>query len=252
MKRAAKMTGAALGLVLWLLAPQTAWSFYNPQTGRWLSRDPIEEPGANLLRQRSTAAIESPGKHPWPPSRLTRAAYPKDLSRRVGLTNEGYRFIANATPNMVDNLGLDVLVPAGNCGNPCETYALSQLQDWLGWSLGGGVVCCGGRKYACAWLFLDQFPVLNARAIEIIRSCRVAHETTHFDQTSSCCDNGFMYRPDFLYGVPPKTAECVAHRAEVDCLANAVLECGEDTECTAVVVSEWSRQMDEMEDGYCR
>ena len=32
-------------LIAWLLVPQTAHCFYNPSTGRWLSRDPVEELG---------------------------------------------------------------------------------------------------------------------------------------------------------------------------------------------------------------
>jgi hypothetical protein len=42
------MTKAAIPvavLVAWLLAPQTAHCFYNPSTGRWISRDPTEEKG---------------------------------------------------------------------------------------------------------------------------------------------------------------------------------------------------------------
>src|ERR1700690_1063540 len=36
-------------LIAWLLIPQTAHCFYNPSTGRWLSRDPIEEGGSKNL-----------------------------------------------------------------------------------------------------------------------------------------------------------------------------------------------------------
>jgi hypothetical protein len=31
--------------LLWLASAQTGWCFYNPSTGRWLSRDPIAEKG---------------------------------------------------------------------------------------------------------------------------------------------------------------------------------------------------------------
>src|SRR5688572_24293502 len=42
------LTGA---LLLWLAAAPLAQAFYNPNTGRWLSRDPIEERGGkNLYR----------------------------------------------------------------------------------------------------------------------------------------------------------------------------------------------------------
>ena len=39
-----------VSLLLSLGAPQAGWSFYNPSTGRWLSRDPIgEKGGVNLM-----------------------------------------------------------------------------------------------------------------------------------------------------------------------------------------------------------
>jgi hypothetical protein len=37
------------GWVLWLAGSPNAWSFYNPQTGRWLTRDPIGETGGPTL-----------------------------------------------------------------------------------------------------------------------------------------------------------------------------------------------------------
>ena len=40
-----KTVTSALSLILWLLAPQTAHCFYNPSTGRWLSRDALDENG---------------------------------------------------------------------------------------------------------------------------------------------------------------------------------------------------------------
>jgi hypothetical protein len=39
------VTKAVLLFIAWLLLPQTANCFYSPSTGRWLSRDPIEEKG---------------------------------------------------------------------------------------------------------------------------------------------------------------------------------------------------------------
>ena len=36
---------ALLALLVWLAAAEPGWSFYNPQAGRWLSRDPMGERG---------------------------------------------------------------------------------------------------------------------------------------------------------------------------------------------------------------
>ena len=40
-----KQISRLVGLVIWLATVQTSLGFYNPSTGRWLSRDPIEEMG---------------------------------------------------------------------------------------------------------------------------------------------------------------------------------------------------------------
>jgi len=43
-------TGWMVGMLIWLATIQPGWSFYNPSTGRWLSRDPIgEQGGMNLV-----------------------------------------------------------------------------------------------------------------------------------------------------------------------------------------------------------
>ncbi len=39
------IAAAIAGLALWFLSAQPAHCFYNPSTGRWLSRDPIDEKG---------------------------------------------------------------------------------------------------------------------------------------------------------------------------------------------------------------
>jgi hypothetical protein len=45
MRTSLSTTALALGVGAWLAGGGTAWSFYNPSTGRWLNRDPIAEGG---------------------------------------------------------------------------------------------------------------------------------------------------------------------------------------------------------------
>jgi hypothetical protein len=46
-------------LIAWLLLPQTAQCFYNPSTGRWLSRDPMAERAApNLMAFKGNDLID--------------------------------------------------------------------------------------------------------------------------------------------------------------------------------------------------
>jgi uncharacterized protein RhaS with RHS repeats len=59
----------ALALTAWLLLPQAAQCFYNPSTGRWISRDPIEEKGGinlyGFLGNNSINHVDSLGKATW-------------------------------------------------------------------------------------------------------------------------------------------------------------------------------------------
>lgn len=44
-----KQLSRMIGLVIWLATVQTSLGFYNPSTGRWLSRDPVGEQGGRNL-----------------------------------------------------------------------------------------------------------------------------------------------------------------------------------------------------------
>lgn len=46
-----KQISQVLGLVIWLATVQTSLGFYNPSTGKWLSRDPIGENGFQALNR---------------------------------------------------------------------------------------------------------------------------------------------------------------------------------------------------------
>jgi RHS repeat-associated protein len=67
MKTNRKSIILALGLGLVLLVPQRSSGYYNPSTGRWLSRDPIGEPGACVLYELGSGdpsgVISGPNPH---------------------------------------------------------------------------------------------------------------------------------------------------------------------------------------------
>jgi len=50
-----KLSYVAVLASVWVLVPQPAKAFYNPSTGRWLSRDPISEPARNNGRRKILA-----------------------------------------------------------------------------------------------------------------------------------------------------------------------------------------------------
>jgi hypothetical protein len=73
----------ALALIAWLLLPQTAHCFYNPGTGRWLSRDPSGEEAFHREQMRNR------------PSKVQNI-----------LTSPPYLFVKNQPTGSIDYLGL--------------------------------------------------------------------------------------------------------------------------------------------------
>jgi len=86
-----------------LLSTPAAQAFYNPHTGRWLSRDPASEIGADTLYEFGE----------------------QDLVDEYGDSNL-YRFVVNDPISLVDRFGLAVAEPppAGTSGCACECKSL--------------------------------------------------------------------------------------------------------------------------------
>jgi hypothetical protein len=90
---------AAVGLLL--LTTGVAQAYYNPQTGRWLSRDPAGEPGFELLQRASTAPHTFVSAPQLPPGRwLVRE------SLRGRPSGNPYHFVRNDAVGKIDYLGL--------------------------------------------------------------------------------------------------------------------------------------------------
>ena len=72
MKITTKPAPATFALVATLLTLQSGWAFYNPQTGRWLNRDPIgDQGGPNLFAaagNRTVSLIDPQGLIQWAPA----------------------------------------------------------------------------------------------------------------------------------------------------------------------------------------
>ena len=88
------MNAVILGLVL--LATQTAFAYYNPSTGRFLSRDPIGEPGFQALQR--VQAVPQPTAVASSSGRWIQRDRPNNQNR--------YLFVGNNAVNSVDPLGL--------------------------------------------------------------------------------------------------------------------------------------------------
>lgn len=192
----------------------TASGYYDPRTGRFISRDPIGEPGATLLRN-------------GPPSGTF---IPRD-SGGPGDLNE-YRFAANEPIGAVDALGLRVTAnprcrifqDCSDCWQTCQ-----QNQHLFGPGVAGLVICrSDGCMCACA---NNSFAPPGAPGNDQIKACVLHHEEWHIwhDPDNACdCRAGF---PCTTVG-PPKS-ECGAYKAEARCLCNKLRECRGNQTCIA-------------------
>ena len=160
-----------LALSAWLLLTQTGQCYYNPSTGSWLSRDPIEEKGGVNL----------------------------------------HAFVRNDPIGKVDVLGKI-------CGpDPCST-ARQMGQGPRDSQELGGVVCCGGKKYACVW----NTGGFGGKAKDIVWDCIYQHETSHFNDFECPLCDFWTRRPPFKIPVDPDRAECSAWKSSIKCFQNAL------------------------------
>ena len=100
----------AIGLTLMTLALQTAMAWYDPSAGRWLTRDPIGEPGFEALRSATSATAAIPSAQS--PSRWIHRDAVGNSSPQI-LAGEPNRYLSvrNNPINLVDTDGLQIAVP---------------------------------------------------------------------------------------------------------------------------------------------
>jgi hypothetical protein len=134
----------ALAACLAWLIPATSQAFYNPGTGRWLSRDPVEEQtfdSALSARNRQRCSLQRHGF-----SALVRSGRPVVASQELNL----YGFALNQPCQIVDYLGLM------SCGRarPCCSiqYKVTAATPWP-WS----------RKCIYSGTMTRAPPVISAR-----------------------------------------------------------------------------------------
>jgi RHS repeat-associated protein len=175
------------------LAMHEAQAFYSPSTGHWFSRDPIAEAGFNNLH--------------------ARRARPDDKSL--------YAFVYNNPVSKIDLLGL-------RCSNPCADAERAGLRgDRL-----GGVICCDGQKWACAWRPGGATAISNFTASVISGLCILEHEQTHIPkETCDSCTG--LSKAHFKNDHERKQSECEAYTKHFECLMRALAEgkCQGDPEC---------------------
>ncbi len=200
-----RMLPIGVALLALVTVSQDAQAFYNPSTGRWLSRDPIQEHGGLNLHE----------------------------------------FAVNSPVNRFDHLGQiakggEVLM---NCRQPCEDYRNNILQgDRKASFSSGGIVCCGGIKFVCTW---GADNVQNQRAKEIVKRCLMAHEKEHLGSMKCDACRKDIYRPGFIIPRRAQCEEEMnAYTIGKECFEAGKSECGTDQECIKVM-EDWAKHEEE-------
>lgn len=117
-------SGSALFVVLW--TAQTALAWYDPSAGRWLSRDPIGEPGFQAI-QRAATMVAAPT--PLAPTTrwITRGPVVPGVNRstEVIVGANLYSFVRNMPIDRIDPFGLSdcsCAPPLKDDSKECDKY----------------------------------------------------------------------------------------------------------------------------------
>jgi hypothetical protein len=198
-----------------------AQAFYNPSTGRWLNRDPINERGFGATHGELGARIARTTQH-------------------VAMQ---YHFTMNEPISRFDFLGL-------SCKNPCE-WARRHGEGETGIT-----VCCGGKKYACLIFSGGLVGTPNPKARSIIDACTLAHEQVHVDDPNKRCPEQCLWKhPTYGDWAQPDPAtqiagERAAYLKGIDCLQTSKSQCGGDSACEAAIDAEIVAQQRKLEHDY--
>jgi RHS repeat-associated protein len=89
----------------------------------------------------------------------------------------------------------------------------------------GGVICCGGKKYACFWgAEIQGFPITDPVTVGIIADCVTKHEQSHINDVT-CKGNGIERPSGVNPGLNLLAEECKAYYLEIMCYKNSIAKC---------------------------
>lgn len=124
-----------------------------------------------------------------------------------------YAFVHNMPTTLLDPWGLKT---CDDCKDPCGDAQKKGLDG----GDAGGVICCGGKKYFCAWGGNNPDPAIQGS----IKKCLLKHERDHrTDQ--DCPKSGGPSREPWKPGKDPAAEERHAYRIELRCLQNEQKKC---------------------------
>jgi hypothetical protein len=192
-KRKIAISGA-LFVALW--TAQTALAWYDPSTGRWLTRDPVGEPGFQAL-QRAVAppsAVSAPASQPsrWvhrdPAGEVDSE---RELAGRPDDANL-YAFVENKPTTEIDPFGLFLGFGYGN---------------WCGWSRSGqggdpidevDAACQKHDNCLATWADACKFKFCN------VKFCRdVARANCHGDKACKRAKRKILIGCGIIVPIPP-------------------------------------------------
>ena len=248
-------TGRELDTETWLYYYRNR--YYGAELGRFLSRDPIGYHSSRLslteYAKNSPAGLLDPFglvdltiRDADPDiifACIEACDIPSTLSFAELLRHECFRHCIGTEPTAADT-GLPI-VPGGGHAIPvhkqcCQESASRRRGDW------GVTLCCKKQPLTCIY---DRNIVnsarfggrVNPRALQIVRLCVIAHETTHVQRHIVCVSDEPIrpkcpiakphMRPG--YGGPEgnRLAECEAWQQELQCLQERIAMCGGDAAC---------------------
>ena len=115
---------------------------------------------------------------------------------------------------------------------------------------GGGVICCDGRKVACAWV-THPGTTGGDEGVNRIIKCITKHEKDHFDAVQDCPDKcPDLGRAKNTPGVKRSPEECKAYVIELRCLRTQRKRC-DSTECRRIISRRIGRIIDKMSSLKC-
>ena len=211
------------------------YRYHKPKLGRWLSRDPLQEDGGvNLYVHAAntpTNVADSLGLAPC---------------HGGGCDKSGVVFIAQIPPpgigSWVAGCKKQIIIKKRTEKECCDQLPpIDRGKDY------GGVICCDGRKVACAWY--DDKPIPD-KCKAALAQCTIEHEKTHLDDINCGCNDGIGVptRPPWADPSPGNTSyqECVGACTSARCL-EAALKRGVPAGCEDVVRDHLDQKRDRAE-----
>jgi len=178
--------------------------YYTPETGRWMSRDPIEQISRWQMvykHQLDSDAVRASLGNPnvaWYFFYLFAGNEPSIAIDYVGLAG---------TEKCCDLPDNPVVGSPGDCDKVCAAFIAKPGADTSG---GGGVVCHGKLKCACKFSWGGIGPGECPDLDEIVQK----HEKGHFDSIT-CDAKTCLDRPPANKGVDVTAEECRLRKQEI-------------------------------------